>query len=335
MTRTSFIVGLLTISLISGSVWANTAEQECDQKKNAAGDLENKIKDQENRIKDFDNQIESVRKQPNADQKRIAELNAQKGEKQKEINDLKGQLKELRKAEAQACGAVGKCDNHKKKLDALKGELGAVEGEVAKLNGEIKGAISQVDALEKKITGYRDTSEKLACPKLVKGVSPDATIDQCRKIFFDWVSDKKDIRQKNDEIGKLKRDVAMQGRKARGIQGKIAFLKKGIDKDCSGDAVVKECDDLAKKDVGADSAEKEIDEAKSKLKNIQKIRLTKPRIKEKPEPKNKGDHTKATPKGVNTGEKATPKGVNDGAKATPKGVNTGEKAQPKSGGATR
>lgn len=277
MTRTSFTAGLLTLSLISGSAWAD--QQECDQKRNAAGDWVNKIKDQENRIKDLDNQIESVKKQPNADQKVVADLTKQKADKLKEIEGMQIQLQKLRSEESAACNPGTKCDGHKKKLDDLKAEITTLKNDVSKLKDQIREKKVQVDTLDTKLNGNKSEAVKLGCDNLVKGKSLDATIEQCRKLYRDGITDKKGIQKHQQEIGVLKRDAGIQKGKAAGVITKVNQLKTQIVTDCAGDPIVKESDDLSKTDIGADGAVKDITDIKTKLTEVQKIRLVRPVVK--------------------------------------------------------
>ncbi|MBN2716926.1 MAG: hypothetical protein JXX14_13825 [Deltaproteobacteria bacterium] len=327
MTRTSFTVGLFTLFLISGTVWAN--QQECDQKKNAAGDFENKIKDQGNKVKDLDNQIESVAKQPNADQKAVADLKQKKADKLKEIKEMEKQLRQMRKEEKNACNAASKCDGHKNRLGELRGEVEKIEAEVSKLKGQVKGKQAQVEALENKLKANKSNSEKLGCDRLVKDESPESTIEQCNKLFQDGMADKKEIRQHNREIGGLKGDAGRQKGNASGAINKVKQLNKQIATDCASDPVVKESDELIKKDMGVDDAIKDIEAVKAKLKEVQKIKLIKP-VVGKSKPKRTPPGTKVEPKSSEPGTKVEPKSSEPGTKAEPKSSEPATKAEPKS-----
>lgn len=283
MTRTSFTVGLLTLSLISGSVWAN--QQDCDQKRNAVGNWVNKIKDQENRVKDLDNQIESVAKQQNADQKVVADLKKQKADKLKEIEGMQIQLEKLKSEENAACNPGTKCEGHKTKLGDLKTEITKLKEDVSKLKDQIQVKKVQVETLNTKLTANKSESVKLGCDNLEKGKSPDSTIEQCRKLYRDGMADKEGIPKHQQEVDVLKQDAGNQKNKATGVIAKVDQLKNQIVTDCAGDQVVKESDDLSKTDTGADGAVKNATDVKTKLTEVQKIRMVFPVVKnQKPTP---------------------------------------------------
>ena len=270
MTRTSFIIGLLAVSLLSGNVWAN-AQQTCDQKKQAVKDLENKWKDNENKIKDIDNKVEAL-------QKELKTLAAEKAQKKSEGDKIKREIAGAKREEAQACANVAKCEDYKKKLDEYKKEFDETRAEIAKLHGTIKTKLAAVAVLEKKVDGYEASYEKLGCDSLVAGETDQSTIDQCNKIFSDWNADQKSINDLNAEVGKLSGESKKLSAKAKGIRGRIAKLRVLIKKDCQGTPMIKESEDLEKQDDGADAVDKDIESMKTKLKKIKKVRIIQPKL---------------------------------------------------------
>ena len=271
MNRTSFIIGLLTVTLVSGSVWAN-AQQQCDAKKNEVGDLENKIKDQENKLKDIDNKIDAANKQ-------IEALKKDKAAKRREIATMKTDLEGKKGEEAKACADVKKCDKFKAELAESKKEFEGIRAEVGKVAGEIKAKTAQVTVLEKKMKGYEADYAKKGCDSLVAGETEQAVIDACNKIFSDWNADKKTTDTLNGDLGKLKGKLARSRGKAHGLVRKIAALKMNLKKFCGDDAVYKEAEALEKNDVGVDAADKDIESAKERLSTIKKVRIIRPRVR--------------------------------------------------------